>query len=120
MSNDAVPTTFIDDATHMGLPEPTLKPTTLTGQMESLTTVWTASDGKSTMGVWECEPGTFTAFRDGFDETCVIVAGRATVTGEDGVVVEVGPGDILATPKYWRGTWVVHETVRKIYNIMYL
>jgi uncharacterized cupin superfamily protein len=69
--------------------------------------------------VWECEPGTFTAHRDGFDETAIIVTGRATVTGDDGVVVEVGPGSILATPNQWKGTWVVHETVRKIYNIMF-
>lgn len=117
---DAVPTTFVHDAYTMALPARTLKPTTLTGQMESLLTVFTASDGKSTMGIWECEPGTFTAFRDGFDETCVVVSGRATVTGDDGVVLEVGPGTILLTPKGWRGTWVVHETVRKIYNIMYL
>ena len=117
---EAVPTTFVQQAYTMSLPEPQLKPTTLTGQMESLLTVFTGSDGKSTMGVWECEPGTFTAFRDGFDETCVVVAGRATVTGDDGVVVEGEPGTILLTPKGWRGTWVVHETVRKIYNIMYL
>lgn len=103
----------------MELPARTPKPTSLTGQQESLLTVWTASDGKSTMGIWECEPGTFTAFRDGFDETAVIVSGRATVTAEDGLVEEVGPGSILATPNNWRGTWVVHETVRKIYNIMY-
>lgn len=117
---EAVPTTFVLDAYSLDLGPKALKPTTLTGQLEALQTVWTASDGKSTMGVWECEPGTFTAFRDGFDETCVVVAGRATVTGDDGVVVEVGPGTILLTPKGWRGTWVVHETVRKIYNIMYL
>ena len=116
---NAVPTTFIADAITMELPPRAPKPTSLTGQLESLLTIWTASDGKSTMGVWECEPGTFTAHRDGFDETAIIVTGRATVTGDDGVVVEVGPGSILATPNQWKGTWVVHETVRKIYNIMF-
>ena len=120
MSENAVPTTVIQESYTMDLGAKALKPTTLTGQLEALQTVWTASDGKSTMGVWECEPGTFTAFRDGYDETCVVVSGSATVTGEDGTVTEVGPGTILATPKGWRGTWVVHETVRKIYNIMYL
>ncbi len=119
MSENPVPTTLISDAITMELPPGTLKPTSLTGQMESLLTLWTAADGKSTLGIWECEPGTFTAYRDGYDETAVIVSGRATVTGDDGVVEEVGLGSILATPNQWRGTWVVHETVRKIYNIMY-
>jgi len=100
--------------------EPVLKATTLTGQMEQVDVVWESEDGKLVYGVWECEPGTFTSFRDGYHETATIVAGSATITAEDGTVIEAKPGTMLSTPEGWKGTWVCHERIRKVFNLMYI
>lgn len=99
---------------------PVLKATTLTGQMEQVDVVWTSADGKNVYGVWDCEPGTFTAFRDGYHETATIVSGSATITAEDGTVIEAKPGTMLSTPEGWKGTWVCHEQIRKVFNLMYV
>lgn len=111
-----VPTVHVSRAAAAELPPANPKPTSLTGQSESLLNVWEA--GAGTLGIWECDSGTFTATRDGYDETCVIVSGSATLTSEDGSSVTVGPGDIVVTPRGWKGTWEVHETCRKVYNLI--
>lgn len=105
--------TYLRDAHLAVLPAAVAKPTSLTGQSESTLEVW--SDGTTEAGIWECEPGTFTAVRDGFHEVCQILSGRATLTAEDGQVTELGPGSTVVLPDGWKGTWVVHETMRKTY-----
>ena len=120
MTNQPPTFTFEDAANHKLQSEPVLKPTTLTGQMESIDMIWVSEDGKYEFGVWECEPGTFTSFRDGYHETATIVKGSATITAEDGTVIEAKPGTMLGTPAGWKGTWVCHEPIRKVFNIMNL
>ena len=90
------------------------------GQQEAALEVWASADKKVDTGIWECTPGTFTATREGFHEVCQILSGRATITHEDGTVVEVGPGSTLITPEGWRGQWQIHETLRKTYVIITL
>lgn len=114
----SLPPTIADsDAMAMKLPPHSPKPTSLDGQTESSATVWESEDGRLESGVWECTPGTFTAFRDGYDEIAHIVSGSATVESNDGVVVELTSGSTLITPAGWKGTWIVHATVRKVYVI---
>ncbi|MEU4231835.1 cupin domain-containing protein [Nonomuraea sp. NPDC026600] len=100
-------------APSVSLPAAEPKPTSLTGQSESTLEVW--ADSLAEAGIWECGPGSFTAVRDGFHEICQILAGRATLTGEDGQTVELAPGSTVVLPDGWRGTWDVHETIRKTY-----
>ncbi|MEY4313368.1 MAG: hypothetical protein RLZZ319_877, partial [Actinomycetota bacterium] len=99
------------------LPAHTPKPSSLTGQTESSVTLWESAGGIVEVGVWECTAGTFTAFRDGYDEVAQILSGTATITGDDGTTFEVGPGSTLVQPDGWRGTWTIHETIRKSYVI---
>jgi uncharacterized protein len=96
------------------LPEPTAKPTSRTGQLESTLGLWESMSGAAA-GVWECDPGEFTADRSDRTEICAILTGSATVTGDDGASADVGPGSLLVLPQGWRGTWRVHDTVRKSY-----
>ncbi len=115
---DQKPLTIYEaNATTILLPPHKPKPTSLTGQTESALTLWESPDQLTEVGVWECSPGTFTAFRDGYDEIAHILFGSATMTTEDGVETNLGPGSVIVTPSGWKGTWVVHETVRKIYTI---
>ncbi|MDQ1616404.1 MAG: uncharacterized protein QOJ60_2343 [Actinomycetota bacterium] len=68
-------------------------------------------------GVWEVTPGVFPSSKDGVGEHMHILAGSATVTGDDGVSVELSPGVTWVAPDGWRGTWDVRETIRKVYVI---
>lgn len=91
------------------------KPTALTGGvMERSVTIWEVPG--IDVGLWECTPGSFSARRDTFAETCVVLSGHFTIE-DTGGSVSYRPGDVLVTPQGWAGTWHVHETVRKVYVI---
>jgi uncharacterized cupin superfamily protein len=68
-------------------------------------------------GVWAVTPGRFAGTNDGFGELMMVLAGAATVTGDDGVRVELAPGVTFLARPGWRGEWDVRETVRKVYLI---
>ena len=73
-------------------------------------------DGEASAGIWECSPGpshwTLTTH-----EVIHLVAGRMTVTPDGGQAVEMAAGDVAVFPMGWSGTWLIHETVRKVYAI---
>jgi uncharacterized cupin superfamily protein len=105
------------NAAVVALPRPQPKPTSRTGQVESTLEVWGADSDIET-GVWECEPGEFTAVRDDYAEICQILSGAGSVHGDDGVSADIGPGSLLVLPRGWRGTWVVREKIRKTYVLV--
>lgn len=77
-------------------------------------TLW--SDGDQEVGVWECTPGP-SYWTLETHESIYILAGRMTVTPDGGAPQEVGAGDCAVFPRGWRGTWQIHETIRKLYVI---
>ena len=95
------------------------KPTSLTaGQQEASSILWTSADGHCKIGVWECQPGHFTADRTSAGEYCHIIKGRATVTRVDGETQrEIKAGDLLVLPQGWKGEWIIHEQMRKLFII---
>jgi uncharacterized cupin superfamily protein len=114
---NGIPTIHEADVASITMPAAVLKPTSQNGQTESTLSLWKSPDGKLEMGVWECDPGTFTARRDGYDEVAHIVAGTATVSSDAGDTVELAPGSVFVTPAGWTGTWTIHTKVRKTYII---
>lgn len=100
----------------------TPKPTTVTpGQSEGSVDLWTApgeTGGPVETGIWEADPGTFTATREGYHEICYLLGGRVTLTEEGEQPLELVAGDLFVTPEGWRGTWQVHERVRKVFVII--
>ena len=93
------------------------KPTTLTeGQEEAAVNLWKSDDGLTKIGVWECTPGEFTADRAAAGEYCHIISGSASVKNHDGSGERhLGPGDLLVLPIGWKGSWIIHQHVRKLY-----
>ncbi len=88
------------------LPRPTL------GSVEA----WAAPDGAVETGTWEATPGTFArAIVDA--EFCHFVRGHATFVTEDGRRFEFKAGDAAYFPPDTRGTWTIHEALRKTYCI---
>lgn len=69
--------------------------------------------GEVEIGVWEMTPGTATDTE--VDEVFVVLAGRATVRIEGLGDLELGPGSVVRLSEGMRTTWVVHETLRKVY-----
>ena len=76
------------------------------------TTLW--SDGDQEVGVWECTPGP-SYWTLETHEAIHILSGRMTVTPDGGQPQDIGPGDCAVFPRGWRGTWQIHETIRKLY-----
>jgi uncharacterized cupin superfamily protein len=69
------------------------------------------------IGVWECTPGAFPGAKDGIGEHMLILAGDATVIGDDGTTIDLRPGVSFVMPDGWAGRWEVRETIRKQYTI---
>lgn len=72
-----------------------------------------ATLGDTETGAWESAPGTDEDTET--DEVFVVLAGRGTVTFDDGVVVELAPGVAVRLRAGERTTWAVTEPIRKVY-----
>ena len=73
-------------------------------------------DGGKSAGIWQCTPGPSYWVQEE-NEVIYLLSGRMTVTPDGGEPSEVGTGDIAVFPTGWKGTWDIHETVRKVYSI---
>ncbi len=71
-----------------------------------------SDDSRIIRGVWECTPGTFN-WVFSYDETLVVVSGRATVELDTGERVELAPGVMAFFGRGHDSKWTVHETLRK-------
>ena len=72
-----------------------------------------ATLGSAEVGLWEMAPGT--DHDTEVDEVFVVLAGRGTVTFQDGEVVTLAPGVAVRLTAGERTTWVVTEALRKVY-----
>ena len=75
----------------------------------------TSADGKIIRGVWKCTVGVVTDIEE--NEMFTIIEGRATVTIEDGPVLELSPGTVGFFEKGARTTWRIHENLLKTFQI---
>jgi uncharacterized cupin superfamily protein len=74
-----------------------------------------SDDVRQVRGIWDCTPGRFRWDWD-YDETVVVVSGRATVDVGRGTQVELGPGDMAFFPSGTRSVWTIHEPFRKAFH----
>jgi uncharacterized protein len=74
-----------------------------------------SDDSRIVRGVWECTPGTFN-WTFSYDETLVVVSGRATVDLDTGETIELEPGVMAFFGRGHEATWTVHETLRKAFH----
>jgi uncharacterized cupin superfamily protein len=84
---------------------------------DSMTGDWPLlDDGQVQVGIWSCTPGRFTGVTGDENESMYMVAGRASVD-HDGGTYDITAGTLWTTPRNWKSTWTVHQTVRKLYVI---
>jgi len=71
-------------------------------------------DGRE-IGVWEMTPGTATVTV--VDEVFIVLAGSATVRFDSPELpaIELAPGSVVRLTAGMRTTWIVRETLRKVY-----
>lgn len=69
-------------------------------------------DSRIIRGIWRCTPGRF-SWQFSYDETLVVLEGRATIEFDTGETVNVGAGDMAFFGRGHGSTWTVHETVLK-------
>jgi len=80
-------------------------------------TMWTGPDGSGQeTGIWQCTAGPSYWVQEE-NEFIYILSGSLTVTPDGGKPATFGAGDSAMFPRGWRGTWDLHETVRKVYAI---
>ena len=103
MSDRIEPTITVLSGSTVAVPPAALKPNSIDGQMESVLMAWISPDEAIETGIWECSPGTFIVHRDGYDEIAQILSGSATITREDGTVVELKVDSTIETPEGLRG-----------------
>jgi uncharacterized cupin superfamily protein len=71
-----------------------------------------SDDGCVVRGLWDCTPGSF-RWEWNYDETVVVVSGRATVALSDGRSVELNPGDMAFFERGLKSVWTIHTHFRK-------
>lgn len=64
---------------------------------------------------WSCEPSEFEWFYPD-RETAYVQKGHVTVK-HAGEKVEIHEGDLVVFPKGLKCTWIVHETLMKVYTL---
>jgi uncharacterized cupin superfamily protein len=64
---------------------------------------------------WGCEASTF-PWSYGSQETCLVIKGEATVTMDDGTVVELKPGTLATFPAGSSCVWDVTQALTKHYS----
>ena len=80
-------------------------------------TMWTGPEGSGQeTGIWQCTAGPSYWVQEE-NEFIYLLSGSLTVTPDGGKPATFGAGDSAMFPRGWRGTWDLHETVRKVYAI---
>ncbi len=68
-------------------------------------------------GLWECTPGSF-RWEWTYDETLVVVSGRARVRIDGGPTIEIGPGDFAYFERGQSAIWETVELFRKAFHAL--
>ena len=80
-------------------------------------TMWTGPEGSGqSTGIWQCTAGPSYWVQEE-NEFIYLLSGSLTVTPDGGKPATFGAGDSAMFPRGWRGTWDLHETVRKVYVV---
>jgi uncharacterized protein len=80
-------------------------------------TMWTGPEGSGQeTGIWQCTAGPSYWVQEE-NEFIYLLCGSFTVTPDGGKPQTFGAGDSAMFPRGWRGTWDLHETVRKVYVV---
>ena len=92
------------------LPEATAHAMPTAGQI-----LWSGANGEE-LGIWRCAEGP-SRWHFETNEAIVLVEGSMTITRDGEEAVSMAVGDCAVFPKGWFGTWVIHESILKLYTV---
>lgn len=76
-----------------------------------------SEDARIVRGIWACTPGEF-RWSWSYDETVVVIEGRATVRTSDGRRLELVPGSLAFFGRGTESVWTIHEPFRKGFHAL--
>ena len=76
-----------------------------------------SDDVRVVSGIWASTPGRF-RWNWTYDETVVVVEGRATVTTADGRSLELVPGSLAYFERGTESIWTIHEPFKKGFHAL--
>lgn len=74
-------------------------------------------EGAAEAGLWECEPGSFRR-QVARAEVMHLLQGHCTFTPDGDEPLYLCAGDSVFFPANTQGTWVITQTVRKVYVVL--
>lgn len=74
-----------------------------------------SEDNRRARGLWSCTPGSF-RWEWHYDESLVVVAGRARVHIDGGPVIEIAAGDFAWFDQGQSAVWETIEPMRKAFH----
>jgi uncharacterized protein len=77
---------------------------------------WRSEDGCNATGMWTCQPMTV-RLEQPFEETLVLLEGHVSYTPDDGVSIELRPGDAIVMAKGAKAVFQVHEPALTFWSI---
>jgi uncharacterized cupin superfamily protein len=76
-----------------------------------------SSDNHYFAGIYKAEPGDVEIEFFPYDEFSYFVSGDATLTSQDGAVLQLKVGDAAFIPKGWKGRWSSVSGFTKFYGV---
>jgi uncharacterized cupin superfamily protein len=70
------------------------------------------------VGLWRVTPGEFLTDHTGYTEYIHVLAGAGRLIDDGGAVLDLGPGVTVLMQPGWKGRWVVHATITKVYTVI--
>ena len=74
--------------------------------------------GNMSVGIWDCQAGSWTIEAHPNNELCVIIEGGANIVDGDGESFDVKTGDAFVLRQGLKTTWTVDNYVKKIYTVV--
>ena len=65
--------------------------------------------------IWECAPSNFPWYYEE-KEICLIIEGEATITTEDGDILNINSGDLVEFPAGLKCKWHINKSIKKHYR----
>ena len=81
-------------------------------------TYYTDRTGRVTSGIWACNAGNVEIKNNPVEEICFVTRGTVNVTDSRGRSETFGPGECLALPRGFNGTWSQSDDFAKFYVIV--
>ena len=111
-------TTHVETA-HINWPAPVpiASERIITGQPTASTLVLRETPAHQ-LGLWQVSPGEFETDHGGYVEYIHVIAGSGQLVDDTGQATDLAPGTTVLMQAGWKGRWMVHETITKVFTVI--